>query len=217
MIRGPLYVADSGAHDFGRQAETVDVVCAGDSLTGWNNYGEARLWPLPTYPQFLQEMCAPPGLRIVNGGVAGETSDNGMQQVKTYLEMFPHSRFFIIGFGTNDLASWAGVESVSEGIIDNLDHMVRSVRSLSRQPILLNVPYVNESMFPQRTARELRIKRDYHNSKLKEYCGRAGVPLTDICGHIRNEHFADELHPNETGARVIAEKVFDVLLALHYA
>ena len=72
-------------------------------------------------------------------------------------------------------------------------------------------------MFPPRIVEELHAKRDYHNARLKEYCDRGGVPLADICSRLRAEHFADELHPNGAGAKLIAEAVFVVLRTIHEA
>ena len=89
--------------------------------------------------------------------------------------------------------------------------MVRAIRDSGRQPILLNVPYANESMFPRRIAEKLRNNRDYHNDKLRDYCLKNHVPLVDIALKLRDEHFADELHPNDEGAQVIATEVFRVL------
>jgi hypothetical protein len=57
-----LCVFDQGTRTFEASRSSVDVVCLGDSLTGWNNFGPAQTWPCPTYPQFLQEMCQPLGL-----------------------------------------------------------------------------------------------------------------------------------------------------------
>ena len=89
--------------------------------------------------------------------------------------------------------------------------MVRAIRDVGRQPILLNVPYANESMFPRRIAKELHNNRDYHNDKLRDYCLENHVPLVDITSKLRDEHFGDELHPNDEGAQVIAHEVFEVL------
>jgi len=89
--------------------------------------------------------------------------------------------------------------------------MVRAIRDGGRQPVLLNVPYANESMFPPPLARNLHRKRDYHDERLAAYCREAHVPLVDIASKLRDEHFADELHPNDQGARVIAQEVFRVL------
>jgi hypothetical protein len=63
----------------------------------------------------------------------------------------------------------------------------------------------------------LHAKRDYHNAWLKEYCDENSIPSTDICSRLRDEHFADELHPNGARARIIAEAVFSVLRAVHEA
>ena len=62
-------------------------------------------------------------------------------------------------------------------------------------------------------AREARAQRDYHNTRLREFCEVEGIPLADICARLRDEHLGDELHPNEAGAKLIAEEVFRVFAA----
>ena len=210
-----LYTVDQGSPAFETHKTAVDVVCLGDSLTGWNNYGPARTWPYQTYPDFLQELCIPLGLRIANGGIAGEVSDNGPQQVQDYLALFPNARYFVVGMGTNDLGMWPDTEETSNGIIDNLHTMVHILRNSGKQPVLFNVPNVNEAMFPQDEAKNLREKRDYHNAHLQAFCEGEQVTLTDIFSLLHDEHFADEMHPNAAGARIIAEEVFKVLARLH--
>jgi lysophospholipase L1-like esterase len=210
-----LYLADRDTASFQDERLAVDVVCAGDSLTGWNNEGPVTYWPYPCYPQFLQKLCLPLGLTITNAGIAGEISRNGISQVRDYLGLFSNARYFIIGYGTNDLGIWPDVERTSPDIINNLDQMVQAVVRRGRKAILFNVPYANEAMFPAYVAEELHRSREYHNAKLKKYCDRQGMPLTNICSHLQDEHFADELHPNEAGAIIIAEEVFGVLKAVH--
>lgn len=82
--------------------------------------------------------------------------------------------------------------------------------SFSQVPELLP-SLSHESMFPPRIREDLHAKRDYHNAKLNEYCDRGGIQLADICSRLRDEHFADELHPNGAGARIIAKAVFETL------
>jgi lysophospholipase L1-like esterase len=185
------------------------VVCAGDSITGWNNFGVVSEYR--TYPEFLQRLCDPLGLTIANGGIAGEVSANGLAQIRDYLGLFPNAQYFVVGFGTNDLGMYPEVERTSPIIIKNLDTMVQAIRDAGRQPILLNVPYANESMFPRRIADELHANRDYHNDKLKTYCLEHNVPLVDIASKLCDQHFADELHPNHEGAKLIAHEVFSVM------
>jgi len=206
-----VYIADRRMPPFQTDSMSADVVCAGDSITGWNNFGGVRDWPYRTYPEFLQGLCESLGLRIANGGTAGEVSPNGVGQVRDCLGLFPNARYFVVGYGTNDLGMWPEVERTSPRIIENLTQMVRSIRDDGRQPILLNVPYANESMFPRRVAEDLRHMRDYHNERLTAHCLENHVPLVDIASKLRDEHFADELHPNDEGAQVIATEVFRVL------
>jgi lysophospholipase L1-like esterase len=210
-----LFTIDQGTPAFEAARTAIDVVCAGDSLTGWNNFGPARTWPYPAYPQFLQELCMPLKLKIANGGIAGEISANGPQQVQDYLAFFPNARYFIFGMGTNDLGTWPDTAATSKRIIANLGKMVQLVRDRGKRAILFNVPNANEAMFTPDVVRELREKRDYHNAKLKEFCDGQGIPLADIYSRLHDEHFADELHPNAEGAKIIAEEVFKVLSAAH--
>jgi lysophospholipase L1-like esterase len=210
-----LCTADQGSLSFEAARTAVDVVCAGDSLTGWNNYGPADCWPNRTYPDFLQELCVPLGLRIANGGIAGAISGEGLQQVQDYLGLFPNARYFVFGMGTNDLGIWPDTEATSKRIIENLGKMVRAVQNRGKQPVLFNVPNANEAVLPPDVAKELREKRDYHNARLKEFCTANRIPVADICCCLRAEHFADELHPNAEGARIIAEEVFKVLSAVY--
>ncbi len=69
-------------------------------------------------------------------------------------------------------------------------------------------------MFPRRIAEELHANRDYHHDRLRAHCLENQVPLVDIASTLRDEHFADELHPNDAGASVIAQEVFRVLIEL---
>jgi lysophospholipase L1-like esterase len=208
-------LAERGTPAFDQARMTVDIVCAGDSITGWNNFGPLDSWPYPTYPRFLQEACRELRLTVADCGIAGEISQNGIGQVRDYLDLFPNARYFIIGFGTNDLGTWPDTVETSQRIIENLAQMVDAVSGKGKQPILFDIPYANESMFSSWVAQELHEKRDYHNARLKEFCDRHRMPLADICSRLRDEHLGDELHPNEAGARIIAAEGFEVLAAVH--
>ena len=140
-----LYLADRGSPSFEAGRTTVDVVCAGDSITGWNNFGVASEWLYRTYPEYLQRLCDPLGLTVANGGIAGEVSANGLGQVRDYLDLFPNARYFVVGYGTNDLGMWPEVERTSPMVIDNLDGMLRAIRDGGRQPILLNTAWIATS------------------------------------------------------------------------
>ena len=150
-------------------------------------------------------------MNIANGGIAAEVSPNGLGQVQDYLDLFPNAKYFIVGYGTNDLGMWPDAERTSPMIIDNLDQMVRAIQYGRRQPILLNVPYANESMFPRRISEDLHRMWDYHNERLVSYCKDNQIPLVEIASKLHDEHFGDESHPNDEGVEVIAQEVFRVI------
>ena len=116
-----LNMAERDSPTFEAGRTTVDVVCAVDSITGWNNFGAVWDWPYRTDPELIQQLCEPFGLTIANGGIAGEVSANGIGQVRDYLDLFPNARSFVIGDGTNDLGMWPDVERTSPRIIEDLD------------------------------------------------------------------------------------------------
>jgi lysophospholipase L1-like esterase len=209
------YTVDQGTPAFEAARAAVDVVCLGDSLTGWNNHGPARFWPFRTHPDFLQELCEPLGLWIANGGIAGEVSDNGPQQVRDYLALFHNARYFVYGMGTNDLSMSQDTEATSNRIIDNLHRMVSTVRDSGKQTVLFNVPNANEAMFPPNIVKVLREMRAYHNAHLQAFCEGEQVPLADICSRLHDEHFGDELHPNDEGAKLIAKEVYMKLISVY--
>jgi hypothetical protein len=61
-----LYVAERRTSAFQVARLAADVFCAGDSITGWNNFGLVRNWPYRTYPEFLQRLCEPLKLTVAN-------------------------------------------------------------------------------------------------------------------------------------------------------
>lgn len=66
-----LYLADQDGLNFDIGRMTVGVVCAGDSITGWNNYGPVEYWPYLIYPNFLQSACIELDLKVADCGIAG--------------------------------------------------------------------------------------------------------------------------------------------------
>lgn len=211
-----IYVGDLESNDFKEENLQVDIVCTGDSITGWNNVrsGEVSVpsGPFPTYPQFLQELVNGEDLKVADCGIAGEISRNGLYHIKQNLKLFPNAQYFVIGYGTNDLGEALFLEQTSESIINNLDEMIDMVLQGSRKPILINVPYLGSNLFSELGYEKSKVQRDYHNLRLKEYCQKKQIPLVDICSVLKDEYFADGLHPNEAGARVIAEEIYKFIL-----
>jgi len=195
------------------ETNPADIVCIGDSITGWTQFSPEER-PYPTYPEFLQERL--PEFTIANAGIAGAFSREGVGHVCDALERFPAARYFIIGYGTNDLGVSDNLEQTSRSITKNLENMIGLAKEKGIAPVLINVPHVNESLFPVYQRGDLRRKREYHNHWLAAFCQQQNVPLTDICSRLKDADFADALHPNEQGAKRIAEAVYQILNPILY-
>jgi len=57
-------------------------------------------------------------------------------------------------------------------------------------------------------AHSIRFQQEHHSSRLGELCKKRVIPLADICRCLKERHFADEVYPNEEGAKIIVEEVF---------
>jgi lysophospholipase L1-like esterase len=206
-----LGIFDHETDPFQADRLPFDVVCAGDSLTGWGNFGPPQSWPFRCYPEFLQVLCEPLGLKVANCGVAGEVSRNGVWQVRDYLHLFTTARFFLICYGANDLDESTDHEATSSQVIANLGQMVRTVRNRGKQPIILDIPDVNARLFPEDMLLAARAARSDHNAQLRRFCQDQDIPLAVISDCLGEEHFGDACHPNVDGAKIIAEIAFEVL------
>ena len=155
-------------------------------------------------------------MRIANGGIAGEISDNGPQQVQDYLALFPNARYFVIGMGTNDLGTWPDTEATSKRIIGNLGKMVQAVQDRGQAGHPFQRAQRQRGHVPARPS-----PRNYARSgitttrRLKEFCERARHPVGRHLLAADDEHFADELHPNAEGAKIIAKAVYMKLTTVY--
>jgi lysophospholipase L1-like esterase len=207
-----LYLADRGKPAFEAGRKHVEIVCAGDSITGWNNFRRhVEDWPLRSYPESLQRLYDPEGVTVADCGIAGEVSTNGVGLVEDYLGLFPNARWFVLGYGSNDLDKWPDVEATSPRVIENLDLMVGAIRAAGKAVALLGLVNPDESRLCREEAEALRHTLTYHNAQLREYCRRRRVPLVELWGRLGAGHFDDPFHPNDEGADVIAREVFRVL------
>lgn len=98
-----LYLADRNHPRFDLLHSGVDVVCAGDSLTGWNNFGGVECWPYPTYPEALGVLCESAGLTVANCGIAGRRAPTGSIESGAIWPCFP----------TPDISSWGMARTTS--------------------------------------------------------------------------------------------------------
>jgi hypothetical protein len=100
---------------------------------------------------------------------------------------------------------WNGLERQSVGRDSNVDGR-RCLRNGRRN--LHVYPDQWRGLGRGQQSSSLHRVRDHHNERLAVYCLANQIPLVDIASKFRDEHFGDELHPNDVGAYVIALEVY---------
>ncbi len=176
------------------------VVFLGDSLTAGYGLGEEE-----AFPALLGERWRADGLRlrVVNGGVSGDTSRGGLSRVGWFLAQQPD--LVVIGLGGNDGLRGLPLEELEA----NLRGILERVRAAGAEPVLLGQrlpPSLGSAyadgfaeLYP-RLARELDVP--FVPFLLEGVGGRADLNLPD------------GLHPNREGQRILAGNVDAVLRPL---
>lgn len=160
------------------------IVCLGDSIT--SGVGAAG----QPYPSLLAEKL---GVEVINAGVPGDTSEDGLARVDEVLEHDPW--LVIVELGGNDIlrqVTPARSEAALRKILDRL----LAARVV---PVLVEI----EVPFRGRYAEVFeRIDDDYD------------IPIVeDTLGEILLDADlkADPIHPNAAGQKILAEAIADVV------
>lgn len=163
------------------------VLAFGDSLT----FGTGVL-PEQSYPVVLQRLI---GREVVNGGVPGETSAEGLRRLPIWLDE-AEPGLLVLCHGANDLLRSLSEEKAAE----NLRAMVRMARERGIEVILIAVPKFGLMRSPPKFYEEIAAEFDIPIEK--------GI-LDEI---VRNRALkTDSVHPNAEGYRLIAQSVFTLL------
>lgn len=78
---------------------------------------------------------------VVNGGIGGDKSDEGLLRVDAWLAQNPDARYWGLAYGTNDAA---GDATETSRFRANIQAMIDRVRAAGRVPILATIPFAND-------------------------------------------------------------------------
>lgn len=186
------------------------MACVGDSIT----YGKKveERWRY-SYPSQLGGLLGR-GWEVRNFGVSGATAlmkgPLPYRQTKEFTEalaFLPH--VVIIKLGTNDARplNWRHKREYARDYLA----LVRSFQALGTRPGIwlctLAPAYGREGGRADRVIQEEVIPR------IREIARRTGLPVIDLNSALlgRKDLFADGVHPNGRGARVMAETVYEAI------
>jgi len=158
------------------------IVCFGDSLTHGTGASNGE-----TYPYFLQKFT---NLTVVNAGVHGDTSQQGLERIN---EIFQFKPFMVlIEFGANDFFKKIPIATTKK----NIEAIVDKIQASGATAVIL---CTEDNQLPELR----RILVEISNDK--------NAPIVSgILNEIWTNRtlFADDLHPNSAGYKLVAEKVF---------
>jgi len=165
------------------------ILAFGDSLTyGYNAKADE------SYPTLLSRLS---GHKVINAGIPAESSYDGLKRLPKLLED-DNIKLMILFFGGNDIMQGLSMERLKS----NLKTMIQMAKERHIEVLLISVP--NLSLFGL-SPLEL----------YKEVADEEDVPLlsgmlADIISKPSLK--SDQIHPNDTGYKIMAEKIYEKLL-----
>jgi lysophospholipase L1-like esterase len=170
-----------------RLAGNAVILAFGDSLTFGTGAG-----PLESYPAVLEKLI---GRRVVNAGIPGEVTSEGLSRLPQVLEKEKPS-LLLLCHGGNDLLRRLNQQQAAS----NLRDMIRLARDRGIPVVLIAVPSPGLSVSPSPIYRE--IAKDL-TLPLEEKT--LAAVLAD--GSLKSDY----IHPNAAGYRRVAESLVMLL------
>ncbi|MFT7004644.1 MAG: acyl-CoA thioesterase-1 [Sulfurimonas sp.] len=163
------------------------ILAFGDSLT--YGYGVSKSF---SYPARLELKT---GLKVINAGVSGEVSSEGLVRLSEMLEQKPD--LVILCHGANDIMRKLSLEELKS----NLIKMIRLIKASGAKVILVAAP-------------DFKIFGFATFGLYNEVADEEDVILeNNILTHIELDRTlkSDYVHPNEKGYDLMAETFLDIL------
>ena len=186
----------------GSAAESPTIVFLGTSLTAG-----LGLDPDSAYPAVLQRKLDSAGLRysVVNAGVSGESSAGALRRIDWILRQPP--AILVIETGANDALRGQEPDSIRA----NLQAMIDRTRARAQGTRII---LAGMEAMPNLGSRYVRRFRDIFPALARANHVELIPFLLDEVGGIDSLNQQDGIHPNEAGARVVADNVWKVLVPL---
>jgi lysophospholipase L1-like esterase len=169
------------------------VLAFGDSLTEGVGAGNRKT---ESYPAVLSQLS---GIPIVNSGISGEVSKDGLVRLKEEIEEYEPD-LIILCHGGNDLIRKLGEPQLKQ----NLKQMITAAKASGAEVMLIAVPSFNLTA---------KVPDLY-----MELAAEFQLPIQkDIVRSIETSPSlkADPIHPNTLGYRQFAEAVHQLLMETH--
>ena len=158
---------------------------------------------------------------VVNEGISGDTSAEGVVQIATTLSNHPSAKYYLVMYGTNDawfpavpsgLGLNPGDEGYSGSYKDSMQRIISAILAAGRTPYLAKVPYATVPGI------DISAIQNY-NLVVEEliFDNDIWVIPPDFFAYFQDPLYIGELddgvHPNGLGYQSMADLWFDALTA----
>lgn len=186
MASAVLMACSSGAKTPSLAKDAV-ILAFGDSLT----FGTGAT-PAESYPAVLERLV---GRRVVNSGVPGEITGEGLSRLPKVLEEY-NPALLILCHGGNDMLRNLDKQKTAE----NLRAMIRLAQERGIAVVIISVPSPGLALSPP--------------SFYRETAAEMNIPFDDkTLAMVLSDRSlkSDYIHPNAAGYNKLAESISDLL------
>ncbi|PPK60246.1 acyl-CoA thioesterase-1 [Malaciobacter marinus] len=179
-------------------SNTKTILFLGDSLT--EGLGVAQKDAFPSLVENMIKTKLKKDIKIINGGVSGSTTSDGLSRLKWYLKRKPDIVF--IALGANDGLRGLNLQQSQK----NLEEIVEFAQK-SNAKVFLAGMLIPPNYGPEYSK---RFKKMYEEIKNKYKLKSMPFLLDGVAGE-KELNQSDGIHPNTQGHKYIAKEVYKFL------
>ena len=177
---------------------TKTILFLGDSLT--EGLGVSKQNAYPNLVKNLVQTKLNKKINVINGGVSGSTTSDGLSRLKWYLKRKPDIVF--IALGANDGLRGLNLQQSQKNLEEIINHAINS-----KAKVLLAGMLIPPNYGPSYSQ---DFKKMYENIKAKYELKSLPFLLEGVAG-IQKYNQADGIHPNEEGHKIMANEVYEFI------
>ena len=182
-------------------AKETTILFLGDSLT--EGLGVEKQEAYPALVEQMIQKKLKKDIEIINGGVSGSTTSDGLARLKWYMKKKPD--FVFLALGANDGLRGLNLNQSQK----NLEEIINFIQKSNSKVLLAGM------LIPPNYG--AKYSQDFENmyKNIKEKYTLKTMPflLVDVAG-VEKLNQKDGIHPNIEGHKIIAQNVFDFLKAV---
>ena len=176
-------------------AKANTILFLGDSLT--EGLGVNKEDAFPKIVEFLIQKELKKDITIINGGVSGSTTSDGLSRLKWYLKKKPSLVF--LALGANDGLRGLNLDQSQK----NLEEIIKYAQEANAKVFLAGM-LIPPNYGPDYSN---RFKKIYEELAIKYKLKSMDFLLEGVAGK-KELNQRDGIHPNEQGHKYIAKEVF---------